>query len=219
MRPLRVEIRLATPIVASRPVLFDGLLAALAVNANGGDGSAAERLPLAQKVIDGNWVWAASQIIARAVWRDRHTYIRKADVWGTARDREVGFKGGPKIYQVASGVYKAYQFFRSVQQKPVAVAYCIGDLEQIDTLLSGLKFVGPLRRQGWGEVSSYKIVEDEAALERWKIRPMPAPHKGYYRAMAGLRPPYWNRCTWQAAWLPGRSVLRAVENDFFEKNG
>lgn len=207
MQPFRVELDLATNMVASDPIHLDGFLAALAVQQASGNIEAGETLPLDQS----SGMWKASIFIAPTIWRDRMSYIRKADVWQTALDKNVAFSGGGNTLNTSSGSFKAYQFFRSTRQAPKAVAWGIGDINKVRALFDTALSLGPLARLGMGQINKVKVIEDDRANQYWKLRNLGALERGYHQGVGAIKPPYWKRTDHQEIWIPSRSVIRSVE--------
>lgn len=82
---------------------------------------------------------------------------------------------------VSRGVHRNLLGFYPVMNVDTLVAWCIGDKDILHERLveSGgedngfLTHIGARRRQGHGRIESVEIVEDEAALENWKVRVRP----------------------------------------------
>jgi hypothetical protein len=218
MEPLRIELDLATNMVASSPIHLDGLLAFAAVRRAGGNLSAQKQIPV--QFDERYGVWASSYLIAPALWRDRVTAIRKADPWGTFLKQGKVFTGGGKKMQVGSGPHKAYQFFYSSIQAPKAVAWCIGNREEIESLLSEIRSIGPLSRTLAGEIAAFRVVPDKSAVDWWKVRHLCAEHASkihdldlgmYHLGVGGIMPPYWKRSEWREILAPSRELVSQAE--------
>lgn len=96
------------------------------------------------------------------------------------------------------GRFKAFKINTVLQWKPTAEAYCVGDLERIKSLLSLVRGLGRLRRDGMGLIGSFEVVPCPSATTLWKKRNLPLisgekPLKGYARIMGKCAPPYWKR--------------------------
>lgn len=210
MKPFRVELSLSTNRIASDAIHLDGLLAAIAVELAHGDVSAADSLPLAR--YEG--VYKASYLIMPAIWRDRMTYIRKADFWQIALDKDDAFSSKANQYSMGSGPYKGYLFSRSTCQSPKVVAYGVGDIDKVSELLAHVRSVGPLQRLSAGLVASAEVFHDPDAEDFWQLRNMPHEIPGYEPIVGGLTAPYWKRENHQIAWVPTRAHIRPIEQRF-----
>lgn len=210
MQPFRVELTLATNRISSDPIHFDGFLAAIAVQLAGGDITAGDHLPLERT----EGVWKASYLMMPTIWRSRMSFIRKADFWQTALDKDDSYTTRSNQFNLGSGHFKAYIFTRSTCQSPKAIAYGIGDIEQVRALLASARSVGPLQRLSAGLISNIEIFEDDDALEFWQIRNMPYQKDGYEPMVGGLAAPYWKRQLHQVVWVPTRSIIRGAESRF-----
>lgn len=220
------------------PVMLDGLLAFAAVQRdhreNGMDEKspwgAQDRLPLGQ----ANGVWQASQIIFTPAG-ERQVFImtRRFDMTDFAeniemtkgfpeksqghetkiqeRIREQSFacKSGKNKIPSDMGPYRAFLLEQGCRWMEKAQAWCIGDKEEVESLLQEIRYLGPISRNGWGAIQSVTVTEshlDEA--ENWRLRPLP-PEAGlelaghtYALAHQGLKPPYWKRTQYQKVMVP-----------------
>lgn len=85
-----------------------------------------------------------------------------------------------------------------------AVAYCIGDAGQLESLLDPeiglLTHIGKRTRLGHGKITGLSITEDTAALNLWKQRILPWQEDEYLGIEANVIPPYWDAAGRNAAW-------------------
>lgn len=214
MQPLQVTFEIDTPMRApEEPIHLDALLAWAAVEEAGGDIAAQERLPLERyEAKDGQWVWCASRVIPRVLFRDQMPAIRAFRPADWARAKGEVFQGGPNKVSPGTGPYKAYQFSIPTIQVDFARAWCIGDPHRVVDLLDRVSHLGKLRRLGCGRVRTVRVEKDPLAEERWKLRTMPDAQEGYRQAHMTLRPPYWDRRARALAWEPPLAAcVRALD--------
>jgi CRISPR type IV-associated protein Csf3 len=85
-----------------------------------------------------------------------------------------------------------------------AVAFCIGDADELEMLLDPemglLTHLGKRSRLGHGRITGVSITPDNAALEMWKHRILPWQEKGYLGMEANVVPPYWDATERCSAW-------------------
>lgn len=85
-----------------------------------------------------------------------------------------------------------------------AVAYCIGNADELEMLLSPdmglLTHIGKRTRLGHGKIVGFAIVEDQQAHEMWKHRILPWQETGYLGIEANVIPPYWDVAGRCKAW-------------------
>ncbi len=221
MDPLRITFALETPVVATGfPTHLDALLAYAVTQQRlaGGDlppdmlvRSLADDLPLDRHEQNGAWVWKASVLTPKDVgeqsvrmWTrktntdDYAARVTSGDIEIGVRSRnalEKGEKFAVKI-DIQRGLMKnMFQFYPVVEVNEM-VAWCIGDVNQIEALLApenGLvTHLGKRSRIGHGRVRSVTIDYDETALERWKERVLPwQENASYLPIQAACHPPYW----------------------------
>ena len=153
-------------------------------------------LPLARMEVGGDWVWAASTIAfewtappsqAFATLAIRAHEIAPIQASGIMTNRAPDTK-----IDTARGQYKAGTYARDRQWAARAMAFCIGDEEQIRDLMTGLDQIGPRRRLGAGVVTGVEVVQDERALDLWRRRSLPVGADGPGRLAEGAYrlPPY-----------------------------
>lgn len=95
-----------------------------------------------------------------------------------------------------------------VQVASKAVAFCVGDPDELEMLLDPemgiLTHIGKRARLGHGKVVGLSITADDTALTLWKKRILPWPEDGYLGLDANVVPPYWDASGRVAAWAhPG----------------
>jgi CRISPR type IV-associated protein Csf3 len=224
---LRVELHLCSPVVAPRyPWLLDSLLAACAVEDALADADPddprplrelGEALPLAITTVAGEPIWQASALVPRAsdsaqcfsqsrrmVRRTDETALSDALAQGVVRTR--GFDpADPKPYayklDTARGLLKNAATIYTLRQVDVLEAWCIGDADAIEALLTNhARQVGPIRRLGHGRVAQVRVMPDDKAHDFWRLRPLPIEQgdasqggvDGTIQISMRPRPPYWS---------------------------
>jgi CRISPR type IV-associated protein Csf3 len=74
-------------------------------------------------------------------------------------------------------------------------AWCVGDPDELWALLDPnagfVTSIGPRKRSGHGSISTFDIVEDDAALNSWGQRALPWEHDGAISMDIAVHPPYW----------------------------
>lgn len=120
--------------------------------------------------------------------------------------------GNPKLFSQKIDTVRG-DMKSELQSYPVftaskAVAYCIGDREELEMLLNPemglLTNIGKRTRLGQGKVVSLQITEDKQATDLWKRRILPWHEDGYLGIEANVIPPYWDISGRRAAWAhPG----------------
>lgn len=222
--PLKITWRLASPMVAGpNPLHLDALVAYALVQETLeqlGAGSlddvgpqtireiAKQPLPLGREERDGKWVWQASAI-RRSEGISSHGmrhWIRKTHLYDHANRIERGqlmgnyklpldpFSYTPKLDTQRKAFKQMFKFYPIEVVNEVS-AWCIGDPDRLDELLSPDRFVthlGAKARMGHGKVAGHPtIVKDERALLHWQDRVLPWPHVGGEAMRLATHPPYW----------------------------
>lgn len=194
--PLRIEMDLAGPMERpADPIHFDGLIAHLLVKRDLPADATIDRirttilaLPLERRETGGDWTWAASTIAFEWTSPPMHGFatlaIRAAEI---SRFQETGAftnrKPETKI-DTSKSTFKAGVWARERQWAARAVAFCIGDEEEVRDLLSRLEQIGPRRRLGAGMVTGTRVVVDGRAHDLWSRRSLPL-HDGLGRLAEG----------------------------------
>lgn len=209
MQPLRIEFNLRHAMIApSHPLHLDGLLFDLASD----DPFESQRLEgvLTAEHRGDRWVYQASALRFEATMRFTSIKIRQPDEARYAEAARLGVAAarGDKIDSV-SGYRRGYRLADVAMVTRRAVGYAIGDAEKIQVLLSRCKGLGAQRRNGWGDVADYAVVEDPDALNRWQARLMPWAVEGATALVARCHPPYYCRHLSGVAYAP--AALLATE--------
>lgn len=224
MLPLRVEIHLATPIVVPSHVkCFDGLLAWARVEEAKEQGlrtvqafAAQHDLPLERFDVNGQWVFKASAF--EFAWSgdpfESHRIKRQkvsdyAASWRGGEGAIESSRGGRITVDVSSGPTKAGLYPQMLRQCDVATAWCVGDATQVERLMRYVSTFGKGYNRGKGIVKRVAVVEDVAAVQRWRRRPLPkdAPLDDSERPLYALGahplyPPYWDTKNAEVCHLP-----------------
>ena len=115
-------------------------------------------------------------------------------------------KGG-SIIDTQRGPGKNSAFYYTLEFADGLQAWCIGDRDALEDLLSGVSAMGAKTRLGHGALQPYedgrffRIVPDETAHVRWQHRNLPVRlHERLMPGAGALKPPYWRPTT--HCWLP-----------------
>lgn len=205
MEPLRVTWKFSSPkAVSPHATHLDDLVAWAVVNRATKSGLydapflERENLPLAEE----GGVWKASRIIftpASEVFLV--PFIRRGNPIDFAEAKRAGiFESNKNQFTVGTGPYKAFDLRLPVQWIKSATAWCIGDREEITSLLSDVTTIGKWWKNGYGRVKSLTVEQaDTTEAERWRERALPAgsgmelPGVQYSLAQGRYRPPYWEK--------------------------
>ena len=142
-------------------------------------------------------------------------WTRKTDALDLSRRIEAGqiqgrykFPLKPYAYKIDTvrGLFKQHFKFYPVRQITKAVAWCMGDPDELGNLLdpsSGLvTALGAKARMGHGRISSFVITPDERACEMWKRRVLPWEVEGAVPVRMAVHPPYWDVANIADAFAP-----------------
>lgn len=211
MRPLQIDCRLGGPwCPPAYGMHLDAVLAYSLVNACVRAANTAVRsydeiiadLPLERhdNGVNGG-VWKAS-VFHPVGWlgQERRSLVAKTDVEhmsGLIAAGRVETKGGSKIDTVR-GIAKNAQTFFTIEHAQGLRAWCIGDADAIDDLLSEVFAVGVKTRIGFGSLLPFadgrlwRVSECEDAAIHWMRRSSPTRLiEESYPAIGSWRPPYW----------------------------
>lgn len=234
LAPLKVTFMLDTPMVPSAyPIHLDALvayaltqtkLAAMdkTVQSNESIRQLAADLPFAKEARDGEWVWQASALVPEVVGEQSvRMWTRKTNTYDYATRAasgaiELGARtqnalADGKLYagtiDTARGLLKNQFEFYPVAEVFQLSAWCIGDIDQLETLLapeSGLiTHLGKRGRIGHGRIRSVEFSAAPDAAERWKLRVLPWRESDAYEPLvAAFQPPYWAVENRKAAFVP-----------------
>lgn len=199
MTPLRIEMDLVGPVERpARPIHFDSLVANLMVGRDmPGETDVAtirghiERLPLERAIVGDDWVWKASSVAFDWTSQPMQEFatraIRPQAVAEVVKTGLINNFGIDTKIDVARGMLKSATYAHEFQWARMAVAYCVGDRDEIGDLLRDLHSIGARRRLGHGRIRAVRVVEDAAASTLWMRRYLPAgadvgvPVEGAYR--------------------------------------
>lgn len=215
MKALRVEFTLRTPmVVPSTGKTLDAVLAWAAVRreefyGNPNSWAAQHDTGVARHVVGEQWCPMASTLEAEwASEPEQLSYIRRQKVEDYANAWLDGvIKKAPRI-DTSSGHMKAGLFFQPIRYTSVVRAWVVVDDEaQFTALLPWVTHIGKLWHKDCGAVRRFEVFDDEAAVERWRNRPLPlhSPCAGesHVQAMGALQAPYWKRENHQVVLMPG----------------
>lgn len=116
--------------------------------------------------------------------------------------------GTPKFFaqkiDTVRGEMKAELQSYAVCTASKAVAYCVGDADELSMLLDPenglLTHIGKRSRLGQGRILKVLITPDEDAMTLWKHRILPWKEEGYLGLEANVIPPYWDAAQKVSAW-------------------
>lgn len=186
MKPLRVEFELVGPIGRpARPIHLDSLIAHQLVRRDLPPDAdipsirqRIDNLPLQRADIGGDWVWMASSLAFEwttpptqefAVRAVRAPIIAEFQLAGLFTNRRPETK-----IDTSRGTFKAATYAHEMQWAKKAIAFCLGDENEISDLLQRIESIGARRRLGGGQVRRISITEDPSALDLWSRRYLPA---------------------------------------------
>lgn len=220
MQPLKIVWELASPVAArTYPLHLDSLLAKVKVvraeMMGGYDNPYSEQdnLPL-ERVGE---VWKASQLVFTPLSEPfLLPFIRKASTVEFAADSGTRYEAGNKNkFTIGTGKYKAFDLRLQVQPMKQAVAWCIGDREQIEDLLQDITSLGKWHGKGQGKVKrnehDLKVSVQDCPVdevENWRLRALPQgcglhlSGAEYVPVMAVCSPPYFDKSRQQVAVIP-----------------
>lgn len=205
MRPLTVRAHLTSPMIATHPLMLDGILYFGIGRIKGREAGGAwvspsevyeTPLPLeAITAVDG-WWWAASQAIPlggeRGAYMHRRTEPSILATWTTAKS--LNRSTGPDK-SLRTPIYYRWRG-RFVEWT------CVGDPLMIGVLLAQISSLGAKVTHGWGGVERWEVLYKGPELKEYRsdlnLRHLPVsslkPHDSRATRMnLPLRPPYHNR--------------------------
>lgn len=222
MRPLKINIRLSTPMMEPGNLFhLDALLAALRVKqVEAEHGTINPRdwhhdLPLARYTSrSGAWVFKAS------------AFTLKRESSSTPWMMSGGLNTTEAAEHRASGLLHLRankpnpmggHFKSSFFHKPIIWAelegWCVGDKADVEALLAGCRQIGGRRGTGFGRVESIFVEEVDEATCRWYDRALPVDadidaygSESLVGMIGGLRPPYWDRTLHEPLVVPEHVV-------------
>lgn len=212
MIPLKVTWLLSTPVMlGDYPLHLDGLLAWAKVQRSLQEGeeesfAAQEDLPL-ERTGD---IWKASRVFFAPGPRIREPIVRKFENMSFARGKGSIWDGGIDKPQGGSGRHKAFLLTHDGFQTSKAIAWCVGDKEQVEDLLGDILHLGRYGRIGCGEVAQFSVESAKVSeSEYWKCRNIPIeqgacrlPDIDYAKAIATVQAPYWDRVAARETYVP-----------------
>lgn len=211
MIPLKITFYLSAPtITGDLPIHLDALLAWSVVH-NAMDWeedpfSCQNDLPLER--VHG--VWKASRLFFEPGPNVREMATKKYEITSMAKHKEHVWDGGVDKPSGKSGRFKGFLIYRDARWHRRAVAWCVGDRDEVTKLLANIHHVGKSGRTGFGEVDKIDV-EPASAEEKefWKLRNLPVSlskealnSATYGRALVNIEAPYWDRTKIQEALVP-----------------
>jgi CRISPR type IV-associated protein Csf3 len=203
MKPFRIDWTLSMPMVMpEHPIHLDAILAAVRVERAAGEAdplAAQHDLPLEKEVCGESWVWKASAIQSTpALPLQMCMMTRRTDAVRLAFDRETIVQTRLSIANEGTGLLKNYDLRFAVQWHKSLSAWGVGDIDQVRDLLASVRYLGKMRRNGWGQIKECRVEADDLAMSHWSRRTLPESMAGlassqHAPTVAVCSPPYWNR--------------------------
>lgn len=201
MKKFALTVKLKSPMVTGGGYMtLDGLLAAILFDDNSDIDYAHSAIPL--KNTDGLWHGSAaiyeSQSKGKQVFVANLRAMHDLDIEMVARNKQgkTHKSMGLARRRDFGAVLNTYQLITT----PEITWYGEGDIEQVETLISSISFIGKRRANGYGEIDRFSI--DESELDgvlgylNEPLRPIPDHmyhgDKSALRADAAWRPAYWH---------------------------
>jgi CRISPR type IV-associated protein Csf3 len=214
LKPLRVDAYLLDGRVATSDLYLplDSMLAwawiyehdpeRLAMSTSGFEGEIYHPpIPVERRESNGEWYYACSFAIGdpvaeRTAWWNKRFDARHAEEY-------VDFQGRRGKINASAGRYKAYRMPVVTYLVPQLTWYCVGDEDEIRSLLANITHIGKKRSQGKGRVREWRVTPSDEDLSH--LRPIPDPDGHDWQA---VRPPYWeHRNVVQVSWPEGSEIL------------
>lgn len=220
MQPFKVTFRFQSPVVTDSeyPIHLDALIAWAVADEAESSGSPtawedADDLSFAldNAENENGKVWKASRLIfTPQTERVLMNMIRKSNPEKIMEDYDAGrFEHSRKVNVINtnSGQYRAYQMLIAHQWMEKAEAWGVGDIETVKDLLTRLKSVGKMGRNGFGLISSIEVEECTNAAIQWRLRVLPVDMDGvpgitYTPGYHCLCAPYWRKTSQVVAQEP-----------------
>lgn len=205
MTPLRIEITLIGPVERpARPIHLDSLLASQVIRRDmpmetdiQKIRTRIEDLPLEREDIGGDWVWKASTLAFEWTSQPMQEFatraIRPEAIANTLKTGLINNFAINTRIDTAKGSLKSAVYTHETQWARSAVAYCVGDLDEIERLLQGLDSIGARRRLGNGRIKAVEVHEDMRAHNLWSHRYLPAEAKAGRLVEGAYRLPLFER--------------------------
>jgi len=220
MQNLKVTFSLLRPAVLARMTFFDSILSWCAVREAGGDLAAIERLPLKRTA----GVYHASTWEPGPNVFPFDTVERRYTKNSLARELSHGellqFIEDDKVKKShlneGSGAHKAFILSTRALPWTSYAFHCVGERAEVGRLLACMSHIGARATQGYGEIESVAVEEEERDLSLVSggrvMRPLPVGEdfgpevqalagswaRGYMRVF----PPYWRRDGMQECLMP-----------------
>lgn len=205
MSPLRITWSINSHVVIpGDPIHLDALVAKGRYNEAEQAGyspveaiAASKDLPFRKQ--DG--VWCASQLFfqsrATTELQPRIRRINPHETTDAIKRNEVN-PGRRSVTQTNQGRDRNFLITTIIRHCSSAVAWCVGERDDIEYMLSLLPWIGKLGREGYGVVRSISIDDDPKAESLWTMRNLPASFDrsefpNHYLSSGHTSPPYWRK--------------------------
>jgi CRISPR type IV-associated protein Csf3 len=125
-------------------------------------------------------------------------YIKRQKLESYATAWTDGLLKKRPAFDAARGSTKAGSYFASARWTSKVQGWAmVEDMALFESLLHWVTHIGKLHHKDFGAVREATIVQDQEALQRWMMRPLPigsdAATSDHVPVMGGLRSPYWMR--------------------------
>lgn len=171
-----------------------------------------EKMPIARKMLKGEWYWAVSSPHyienhqQTSKFRKRWDYQEHHLDWGKKRAKVNG----------SEGHFKAYDLPRYDRETQSIHWFCVGDASKISELILNITHLGKKRSQGCGQVHKWEVLPFEHDWHLWRsdslARPMPVnmiePPQAINMMQWGWRPPTWLAANKSMCFMPTDNVWR-----------
>lgn len=204
MEPLRIEFKLSSPMTEPvYPIHLDALAAWAAVEEAKAQGDpepllAQEDLPFAREA----GVWCASALQLESL--DAPFTVAQTKRTDPLKFSDALYNGAlkkaPNKLDLSRGAWRQALYFTQCQQVSRATAWCLGDRNRLEELLSRIDYLGAQRRNGRGRIVGLELVDDPSATERWRERLLAEPADGFIPMHGVSSPPYWDRQRTTTVW-------------------
>lgn len=218
MNPFIVELDIVTPVMIREHMMLDGLLAYCKKETGSSVEEALNELPLKKRLSsEGKPYWAASRFFYR------HTpAMTGKQLKHTPFEELRDHTDGKRQVQTSKGPDKSYLNKLHGSHITKAIAFGVGDVDEVDYLLQKVTHFGGMGRVGFGKVVQAQADDFEFDYSEYiddqLVRPVPAA-MAMADVVAGALPPYWDKTSWQPIKLPVAQNPSSVENILLKMEG
>lgn len=211
MDKIKITMSLGSPIVTNGGYMtLDALLAGLIFDQSGNVEKAHSEIPLA----NSRGLWHGSAAIVEKTDIGRIAFVANLRAMHDLNDDLIAKNKLGKVHAAIGltrrrnygAVMNSYKLFTA----PEITWYATGDAAKIESLLSGVEFIGKRRASGYGQVIGLRIEKGELDGVNGHfgepLRPVPVElfsgEKAALRADAAWRPAYWHPANRSICFVP-----------------